>query len=247
MAATHKLLIAEGTDELRQALLDILIYEFQTEVCSDGLQAQNLLRTFQPDIVILDLMLTQIDGITLLRQLANSDSRPIVVAVARFISDYMLNVLQGLQVDYLVYKPYQVVCVADRVRELAQLKLPGFSTAPEPANPLGRFLVQMGFSPKVDGFAYLNVAIPLYMEDPDQNITKELYAAVGRKFHKSSEQVERSIRSAIQTAWERRDNRLWRSFLSCGPDGQVPRPSNGELISSLAMHFSGFLDRRKIL
>ena len=47
-------------------------------------------------------------------------------------------------------------------------------------------------------------------------------------------QVERSIRSAIQTAWLHRDEVAWAIYFAPRQDGQVPRPTNAELISRLA-------------
>ena len=63
----RKLLIAEGSEELRQALAQSLDGEFAVQTCADGETARNLLHDFLPDLVVLDLMLPEIDGITLLR------------------------------------------------------------------------------------------------------------------------------------------------------------------------------------
>lgn len=245
MADIPKLLIAEGTAELQQALKDALCGSFRIETCSDGLRAKHLLQSFRPDILVLDLMLTQYDSITLLQQLAGSDSRPMVVVTTRFASDYILHVLQKLPVDYVVNKPCQVKCVADRVRELADFGTVEAGIGMSPADAVRDMLMALGFSTKIDGFSYLIWAIPLYIQDPDQNITKELYTAVGSRFHKSGEQVERSIRSAIHSAWERRDERLWRDYLPCGPDGQVSRPTNGEFISRMAILLAATADDLK--
>lgn len=235
MAEKRKLLIAEGTAELRLALENELSKDFYVEVCADGFRAGNLLQSFRPDVLLLDLMLTKIDAISLLREIDPDEDRPLVAVSSRFFSDYTLGVLQTLPVDYLVSKPCRVCCVADRVRELAQLRQRRPEQEPTCADFVRNTLMQLGFSARVDGFSYLTEAIPLYMQDPDQNITKELYTSVGSCFHKSGEQVERSIRSAIGSAWERRDERLWRKLLLCGPDGAVPRPSNGEFISRMAI------------
>lgn len=239
MTVRQKLLIAEGNAELRQALCNALSKDFLVEVCADGFRAKLLLQSLRPDVLLLDLMLTKIDAFSVLREIVPSEDRPLVVVTTRFASEYILDMLQKLPVDYLVNKPCKVQCVADRVRELALLRQP----APEPAlscaDPVRNALIQLAFSTKVDGFSYLTEAIPLYLQDPDQNITKELYTAVGSRFHKSGEQVERSIRSAIHSAWERRDERLWRGYFPCDPGGVVPRPSNGEFISRMAILLAG--------
>ena len=50
----------------------------------------------------------------------------------------------------------------------------------------------------------------------------------------SVEQVERAIRTAIQRAWNQRDEQIWKLYFVTMPDGSVKRPSNSEFISRLA-------------
>ena len=65
-------------------------------------------------------------------------------------------------------------------------------------------------------------------------LTKELYGTVAQQFHASAAQVERSIRTAIHSAWQSRDERVWQRFFPTGAGGIVRRPTNGEFISRLA-------------
>ena len=57
-----KLLIADSGDEFRQALAGVLGDEYQIRTCRSGIQALELLRAFRPDILVTDLMLTELDG-----------------------------------------------------------------------------------------------------------------------------------------------------------------------------------------
>ena len=95
-------------------------------------------------------------------------------------------------------------------------------------------LLSLNIPSKLRGYAYLREAIPRMMKDPDQPITKVLYPAVGAVFGCKGTHVERSIRSAIDTAWKQRDDRVWQRYFRVGSDGVIPRPSNAAFISRLA-------------
>ena len=71
-------------------------------------------------------------------------------------------------------------------------------------------------------------------ENPGMSVTKELYPAVGSLCNSSGMLVERSIRSAVDGAWRKRDDQIWRQFFRADASGVIPRPSNTLFISSLA-------------
>ena len=89
-----KLLIAEGTEDFRAALTDSLRGAFHLRECGDGNLAMEMLRRFQPDILVLDLMLPGLDGISLLQMAAAAGIRPMVLATTRFVSDYVLEAIE---------------------------------------------------------------------------------------------------------------------------------------------------------
>ena len=84
------------------------------------------------------------------------------------------------------------------------------------------------------GYAYLREAVLLMVENPMQSITKELYPGVARQFGCTSSQVERSIRNAIQQAWEKRSDEVWSTVFQTDNTGTIPRPSNAAFVSRLA-------------
>ena len=89
----RKLLIAESSEEYRVALAESLTGEYHVRTCADGIQTQQLLRSFQPDILVLDLMLPGMDGITLLQLAREEGPLPMVLAQSRYISDFVLDAL----------------------------------------------------------------------------------------------------------------------------------------------------------
>ena len=233
----QRLLIADCSDEFRSALKDALSSEFVVQTAKDGEEAWQLLQSFSPDIVVLDVMLPEADGISLLHRCADRSIHPSVLVTTRFCSEYLMGALMNLGVSYVLLKPCQLDTITERVRELADLA-PSPSTLPRESTD--EILLRLGFSRKLSGTQYLRLAIRLFAKDPQQMLTKELYAAVGQQFHASSPQVERSIRNAIAVAWGCRDEKIWLRYFPSGKNGTVRRPTNGELITRLSELLSGF-------
>lgn len=235
----RRLLIAEGTEEFRLALADALRGTFQLRQCADGTQAQALLNSFHPDVMIVDLMLPGLDGISLLQWAAAAGHRPVVLATTRFVSEYVLESIDKLGVGYLMVKPCDVRATAAHLCELNTRIRPVAVSAPDLKSQASNLLLQLGVPAKLRGFAYLREAIVLKVRRPEQSITKELYPEVAKICGCGAIHVERSSRSAIETAWENRDEHIWRTYFTPDGSGCIPRPSNGNFISRLAEHLQG--------
>ena len=179
-------------------------------------------------------MLPGLDGISLLQSAAASGLCPMVLVTSRFYNDYVLTALGELSVGYMMRKPCDIPATAARIGDLSrQIRTP-LVTPPDPQTQVTNLLLSLSVPSKLRGYAYLREAIPMMLKDPDQPITKVLYPAVGAIFGCKGTHVERSIRSAIETAWKQRDDRVWQRYFRVGSDGVIPRPSNAAFISRLA-------------
>ncbi len=225
-----KLLIAVERDEFRQALREAVKGHYEVRACGSGGQALALLRDFRPDLLVTDLMLPELDGLTLLQLAIEAGIRPKTLVIASDFSPYALAALVRLGVDYPMRSP-SIQAVTCRLADLAaELRAP--STVD--SAPIAHALLRLGLNAHLDGFAYLLTAIPFFAGDPEQSITKELYVAVAAVHGKDARQIERSIRSAIYGAWKRRSDPTWAVFFAPGADGGVARPTNGRFISQMA-------------
>ena len=140
--------------------------------------------------------------------------------------------------------PYKVL-LAGHIDEIAG-ELTGSSHTQDRPGYIAEHLLQLGFKNNLDGFQYILSGLPLFAENPQQTVTKELYPAIAKLHGKSKEQVERSIRNAIDSAWQRRDERIWKLYFSPAPDGTIPRPTNSQLLYTLAIQIYGLQKSRKI-
>jgi len=223
----RKLLIADCNEDYRIALAAALQGQYQVLTCRTGTEALDLLYKEHPDIFVLDLMLPELDGLSLLERACADGIRPMVLAATPILSSYVNSCAQRLGIEYLVRKPCDIDAIASRIRDLSQRLKAAPST--DPASYVTGQLLSLSISTKHNGFAYLREAVLLMSKDPSQSVTKVLYPAIAHAFGCNKENVERSIRTALDSAWDRGDRQLWRKFF---PDAEQ-RPSNAVFISRI--------------
>ena len=225
----RKLLIADYNEEFRTALTAALQEQYHVLCCKSGTEALTMLYQEHPDILVLDLMLPELDGLTLLERISANGICPMVLAATPIFSDYVLNCAQRLGIEYLVRKPCSIEAIASRIRDLSRrLNVP--EPKPDPVSYVSTLLLALGISTKHNGFSYLREAILRMAQNPAQSVTKMLYPEVAHTCGCSKENVERSIRTALDRAWEKQDPEVWQRYF---PNARQ-RPSNAVFISRLA-------------
>lgn len=228
-----KLLIAEGTEEFRMALMDALRGAYRVRACGDGQKALEAVRQFKPDLMLLDLMLPGLDGITLLQRMVEEGFRPMVLATTSYQNEYVLDSLQKLGVGYVMVKPCDLRATIARLADLSQRITAPVVTQPDVQVHVTNLLLAMGFKSSHNGYSYLRRAIVQMSGDLRQSITKELYPMVAREFKTNKKNVEHCMRTAIEKAWDAGDKGLWRMYFGQAVD-DCYRPSNGDFICRLA-------------
>lgn len=223
-------LIADPSEDFCCALSQELSPFSRVLTCQNGAQALEILAREQLDVLVEDLMMPELDGITLIKLLTASGRSPKILVTSPYVSPYILNTLSGLNVACLMEKPCSVGAVAARVRTLLQQKGESLCTD----RGVSRLLLRMGFSAKLRGYAYLREAVIRMALDPDISLTNELYPGVASVFGVSSQHVEHSIRGAVMDAWKNRPAGIWELYFDPDTTGYLGRPTNAEIISALA-------------
>ncbi len=78
---------------------------YETATARDGEEALRRLRTGWPDLVIIDMMMPRMDGLSLAREIKNQADLPIIVLSAIDAGDSKADLLEEVAEDY-VTKPY---------------------------------------------------------------------------------------------------------------------------------------------
>ena len=118
-----KLLLVEDSVQLNKALSTVLKRNsFVVDSAFDGEEALILLKDYQYDIVILDIMLPKIDGIEVLKKArASGIHTPIIMLTAKSTTDDKILGLDAGADDYLS-KPFVVEELLARIRALTRRK-----------------------------------------------------------------------------------------------------------------------------
>lgn len=114
-----RILLVEDDERITDALAeDLTDQHYVVDVANDGQVGRELVESFSYDLILLDVMLPKIDGITLCRKLRSQNNlTPILMLTARdTISDRILGLDAGAD-DYLV-KPFDLGELSARIRAL---------------------------------------------------------------------------------------------------------------------------------
>lgn len=228
------LMIVDDSALFREALEEALSDAYTIYSFSNGREALEAATDVKPDVMILDLMLPQLDGVTLLHEIQSAGLRPMVLAVTRFFNEYVLESAQELGIGYIIRKPCTPAAVSQRVRDLCRRLNSRLEKPVDPVQYVTEQIKLLRFSPRHNGSNYIREAVLLMYQRPNISITKELYPSVGAQFGSNALQVERSIRSAINAAWKQPGKDRWAQLFPPDSQGHIPRPSNGVLIARLA-------------
>lgn len=114
-----KLLLVEDDSRIAPSLVEALTDQhYAVDWAEDGQQGWNLIEVYSYDLIILDWMLPQIDGISLCQRLRQAGhTTPILLLTAK---DTSLDKVKGLDVgadDYVV-KPFDLIELFARIRAL---------------------------------------------------------------------------------------------------------------------------------
>ncbi|WP_343210689.1 response regulator transcription factor [Anaerolentibacter hominis] len=114
-----RLLVVEDEKDLREVLVKRLNAEnYGTDGCGDGEEARYYLDSADYDLVILDIMIPKVDGLTLLRELRSKKIKtPVLLLTARDSIEDRVKGLDAGADDYLV-KPFSFEELLARIRVL---------------------------------------------------------------------------------------------------------------------------------
>ncbi|MEV6395680.1 response regulator transcription factor [Streptomyces sp. NPDC051907] len=115
----ERILIVDDEPAVREALQRSLAFEgYATEVAVDGVEALTLAEDYAPDLIVLDVQMPRMDGLTAARRLrASGSTTPILMLTARdTVGDRVTGLDAGAD-DYLV-KPFELDELFARVRAL---------------------------------------------------------------------------------------------------------------------------------
>ena len=200
----------------------------------------------KPDVVIIDMFMTRIDAIGVLKTFngLKSDNKPIFIVASSFDSDVLQKEVMNCGGSYFVLKPYRTSSLAVSIVEFYRTKRN--NVRPMPAVVVDssasmevtvtQILHQIGVPAHIKGYHYLRDSIIMSVETPEiiNAVTKKLYPSVAKKYETTSSRVERAIRHAIEVAWDRGDIDILNSYFGYTIHNGRGKPTNSEFIAMIS-------------
>jgi len=117
-------LVVDDNADLRQYLKGILQQRWTVDVAKNGIEALKLARQNSPDLILSDVMMPDLDGFGLIRELkkcVETKNIPVILLSARAGEESRVDGLEAGADDYLV-KPFSAKELVARVQSLLELK-----------------------------------------------------------------------------------------------------------------------------
>ena len=233
-------MVADGSEEFCVQLSRVLQSSGYQVVgtATDGQSALEQLRASEPEVLVMDLMLPKVDGVSVLKSLPR-EHRPKLLLTAAFATDYVSGVASSVGAEYLMLKPVLPQTVAERVKGILEAERSADrrrNAEPDIETMVTNVIHEIGVPAHIKGYQYLREAIIIAVGDMEviNAITKVLYPQVAKTFATTPSRVERAIRHAIEVAWDRGDLDTLQRFFGYTVSNTKGKPTNSEFIALIA-------------
>ena len=238
----------------------------------NGKDAIDMIKDTQPDVVLLDLVMPQMDGITVVENIKKKTSmlkNPAFIILSAVGGEQMTEEAFQAGANYFLMKPFDKDILVNKIRRIGKrpvrpvpgkvLEAPLKAATPEEAamnreeymkehleTDITKMLHELGIPAHIKGYQYLRDAISMVVRDREmmEAVTKILYPEIAKKNDTSSSRVERAIRHAIEVAWGRGSLEVIDELFGYTISTGKGKPTNSEFIALIADKIC--LDYKKI-
>lgn len=215
---------------------------------SNGTECLNFFNQKSCDLLILDLMLSEIDGLGVLKRLKEMNKQTFqkVICITQFTNQTICNMLEELGVTYCFKYPFDIHHFVQSTLYIAasELQKPDLMDQDESEkykkvkieNEITEILHEVGIPAHIKGYMYLRTAIltTYYNIEILGQVTKVLYPDIARMYNTTSSRVERAIRHAIEVAWNRGNTDAIDDIFGYTVSAVKAKPTNSEFIAMIA-------------
>ena len=251
MENNTKILIADENPAQRQALANELrrVGFSNIEEAVNGEDALIKIGRYHPDVAILDVWLSKLDGIGVLRNCKSmhfgDDLPPAFIIVSMVSNQNIFIEAAHAGADLCLLKPYNIDSLCQHIHSLVRGRngkgeiaeiLPAEDKTPDIETQVTKIIHQIGVPAHIKGYQYLRTAILLTVRDSEMinSVTKILYPSVAKKYQTTTSRVERAIRHAIEVAWDRGDVDTLNAYFGYTIQNNRGKPTNSEFIAMIA-------------
>ena len=254
-----KIVLADDNKDFCQVLKEYLSNEDDIEIlgiAKDGIEALDLVKRTQPDLLVLDVIMPHLDGLGVIEKLNAMDIQkmPKIIVLSAVGQDKITQSAINLGADYYIVKPFDFVIFINRIRELVSNKTAHIEpksrvnsdiqmtrsdfvkNSGNIETEITNIIHEIGVPAHIKGYLYLREAIKMVIDNVELlgAVTKELYPSIAKKFNTTPSRVERAIRHAIEVAWSRGKVDTINQLFGYTVHNTKGKPTNSEFIAMIA-------------
>ncbi|WP_122638287.1 MULTISPECIES: sporulation transcription factor Spo0A [unclassified Romboutsia] len=254
-----KIVLADDNKDFCQVLKEYLSNEDDIEIlgiAKDGIEALDLVKRTQPDLLVLDVIMPHLDGLGVIEKLNAMDipKMPKIIVLSAVGQDKITQSAINLGADYYIVKPFDFVIFINRIRELVSNKTAHIEpksrvnsdiqmtrsdfvkNSGNIETEITNIIHEIGVPAHIKGYLYLREAIKMVIDNVELlgAVTKELYPSIAKKFNTTPSRVERAIRHAIEVAWSRGKVDTINQLFGYTVHNTKGKPTNSEFIAMIA-------------
>ena len=215
----------------------------------NGKDIYDIIREKNPDVVLLDIIMPKMDGLTIMEKVSNDQTikkQPAFIVISAVGQDRITEDAFNLGANYYILKPFDNDVVLSRIKTVGgretkrgEVRMNEYKPQPQERNlelDVTNIIHEIGVPAHIKGYQYLRDAIILSVEDMEMlnSITKILYPTIAKKHQTTSSRVERAIRHAIEVAWSRGKMDTIDALFGYTVSNGKGKPTNSEFIALIA-------------
>jgi two-component system response regulator (stage 0 sporulation protein A) len=215
-----------------------------------------MITSLAPDVVILDVIMPNLDGIGVLEKMSEVQMgrKPLYIMLSAIGQDIFIQNAIGLGAEYYIVKPFDIEVLISRIRQMYNERYTTLfsrsSTPPRLTPSIARepdqnhdlevevtdLMRDIGVPPHMAGYQYIREAVIQTVRNSKLfgSVTKVLYPAVANKFNTTPERVERAIRNAIESTWAKGNPDSIDALFGYTVNYNRGKPTNSEFIAMMA-------------
>lgn len=229
----YRVLIADPSELFGSSVEQHLQEDCCVCVCTEGNRILDAVRTFEPDVLLLDILFPDVSSLRILQTLQSTGVRVKIIAITRFIDEYTAVRLAQYGVHSLLTRPCKVGLVVNQIRQtLFALEHPDLQDWCL-ENEIDRILLDLSFRMGPARYQCVFEAIRARYFHIKCSM-KELYIDVAKRCGGNFRRVEKAIRDAVADAYEAGDKSVWAMYFPVDNKRDKPYPGNEDFIARIA-------------
>jgi Response regulators consisting of a CheY-like receiver domain and a winged-helix DNA-binding domain len=243
-----KVLLVDDNVQLLESLKDFLSDKSDIEVCGlaeDGQHAIRFLQDMHIDVLILDIIMPNLDGMAVLDWLtANKEvDFPDIIIVSALRHEDIVRITSMKGVKYFMTKPISYEQLYKRISEIRgvkEIRKEVLSTVGANAltidEEITSIFLSIGIPAHFKGYQFLREGVRMMVEKRNtmKNITQELYPTIADHFSTTPSKVESAMRHAINISWTQGKLANINKIFGYEIINTSEKPTNGQFIALIA-------------